>query len=183
MLLMTEEESLDVGGKNFVSKMQLIYNEINNGERLQLGGDNNHNQTDFSESYACWGWYDSQSDVAGNLYRWCGGEIEAGLSIPYNYAVHRAVVLSIRPFRPDLFKNQMVNILVNGEASSFTSLSTGDEKLREVLVAPKTLEGKDELTISFMFKNLKNEAFSLGQKDDKRNLAFNLAKITWLSDG
>lgn len=126
----------------------------------------------FTEEITCWGWYDVQVDSAGRDYRWCGGEQEAGLRLAFDESLHAGLVLAIRPFKPEDFNRNTLEMHVNGAPTPFEILSETGAKIVELGIVPPKSRNDNTIDITFYLKGV-----TASTSSKERNLIFNLFEI------
>lgn len=134
----------------------------------------------FERGLTCWGWYDVQRDSAGNEYRWCGQETEAGLIVPFREEESAAIVLSVRPLTPEEFGTKTLEINVNGRPVALRLLGAPKDKVRHLIVEPQTVKAGSMVEISLYIKHAIVPVDALLPSSDRRKLSFNLFKVMWL---
>lgn len=134
----------------------------------------------FEDRLTSWGWYDQQVDSAGNKYRWCGQDTEAGLLLPFQQDETAAIALAVRPLAPEEFGTKHLEVNVNGRPVALRLRGEPGNKVRYLIVEPQTVKKDSMVEISFFIKHAVNPASAGLASSDKRKLCFNLFQIMWL---
>lgn len=137
----------------------------------------------FGDRLNGWGWYDQQRDKAGNDYRWCGQETEAGLLLPFHEQETAAIALAVRPLVPEEFGTKTLEVSVNGRPVALRLLGKPEDKVRYLIVEPQTVKTGGTVEISFFIKHAVIPARAGLASTDLRKLCFNLFQIMWLPKG
>ncbi len=138
---------------------------------------------EFDQQITCWGWYDAQIDSGKRRYRWCGGEREAGLILPFSPAECAAVVMSVRPFNPDAFGIKSIEMTLNGRPSVLRLLKDRKDGVFNVIIEPKALKAGGLVEICFHIKHGEVPAKKDQRSSDLRALSFNAYEFIWLPRG
>lgn len=134
----------------------------------------------FTEKIVCWGWHDIQFDKSGRSYRWCGGEAEAGVRLPYDPTETLALVLSMRAFEPEKFTPNSVDLQVNGKAAPLIFLSKPGSTFVDVAIFPPENIANGEVEISFFVKYSSSPQKINPESSDRRQLTFYISEFIWL---
>lgn len=134
----------------------------------------------FEERLACWGWYDQQVDNAGNKYRWCGRDSEAGLLLPFQKDKTAAIALAVRPLVPEEFGTKTLEVNVNGRPIALRLRGEPGNKVRYLIVEPQTVKMDGMVEISLFIKHAVSPIRAGLASSDNRELCFNLFQVMWL---